>query len=269
MFISYVTDCADQNAKVRQATRLAGLFGVSPTIAGVRPTLDTAAELEAAGTLVDVLDAGEGAKGVVLVNVAPRNGTGKQYDNGTPFGYFWLGDVLVCTTLSGYTLSLVKKLGLAKEAQEFNLRASVEEWIQNGIVSEDVGQRIIHSQFRSYDFLPRAAHAVYTGVPVVASPFNLSAVPDVEPRVFFIDSFGNVKTTLLASELEGKTVLQTVWGDLPVVRSLKDVAEGTVACTVGSSGIHNQRFVEIVVQGAHAAKKLNITGGEKLFSGSH
>lgn len=75
MFCTIISDCQDDNVFGRQKTRIAALFGSSIdaiTMIGVSN------ELEAAGNLVDVLDAAGGASGIVLVNVAPRDDKAKQ-----------------------------------------------------------------------------------------------------------------------------------------------------------------------------------------------
>jgi hypothetical protein len=59
--------------------------------------------------LVDMLDAStEEKEGVILVNVAPREKTKNRWENGTPFGFFYVGDTLVCaSSIGGETLRLV------------------------------------------------------------------------------------------------------------------------------------------------------------------
>src|SRR3989344_9103064 len=104
MNIIIINDCRDANAVGRQIARAASLLGGSASFLGVT------SDLQAAGNLIDVLDALGENPGVVLVNVAPRNGKAKKWGNGTPFGYFWYRKTLVVASIDGYTLSLVKKL---------------------------------------------------------------------------------------------------------------------------------------------------------------
>ena len=73
MFVTIINDCKCENAKIRQVTRVASLFDCSVYFSGV------ANDIEAAGNLVDVLDACEGREGIILVNVAPRHGGGKKW----------------------------------------------------------------------------------------------------------------------------------------------------------------------------------------------
>src|SRR5688572_12965729 len=98
MFVTIINDCKDENAFGRQATKAAALFGCSIVTVGVD------SDIEAAGNLIDCLDAGEGKEGVILVNVAPRHGDAKKWPNGTPFGYFLYKETLVVTSIDGLTL---------------------------------------------------------------------------------------------------------------------------------------------------------------------
>ena len=79
MFVRIISDCRDDNARGRVETRIAALLGVTPGFTGV------ANDLEAAGNLVDMLAAGLGRDGIIMVNVAPRN---VKRENGSPFGVF-------------------------------------------------------------------------------------------------------------------------------------------------------------------------------------
>src|SRR5512141_546524 len=115
MFVTLINDCRDANAFGRQATKAGALLGRLVVTVGVRN------DLEAAGNLVDALDAAEGREGVILVNVAPRNGDAKKWPNGTPFGWFKCGGTLVVASIDGLTLSLAKKLGLFEAVHVFDI----------------------------------------------------------------------------------------------------------------------------------------------------
>jgi hypothetical protein len=106
MFVTIINDCNDANVFGRQLTRAAVLFNTPVIPVGVHN------ELEAAGNLIDILDAAGGEKGVILVNVAPRHGSAKKWPNGTPFAYFYVGKTLVVASIDGVTLSLIKKLNI-------------------------------------------------------------------------------------------------------------------------------------------------------------
>lgn len=265
MFITVITDCADANARGRQETRIRTLFDVTPSFVPVSGALDSAASLEASGNIVDMLDAAGEAPGIILANVAPRQGTERSWGNGTPFGFFRYKQVLVCTTVSGATLTLPRKLGLIERYDLLNLPGTLEHMAAKNVIGADLKEQIAGSQFRSFDFLPRVARFLHDGGVPEAHEYFLDMEASAEPHVWAVDSFGNAKTTLLGSELPKADTLATRWGALPIVRSLKDVPDGTPALTVGSSGIGIQRFVEVVIQGASVADRFGISVGDPLY----
>lgn len=265
MFITVINDCSDANAAGRIATRIRALFEVTPVFMPVASTLDSAAQLEASGNLVDVLDAASGREGVVLLNVAPRNGDERTWGNGTPFGTFTVGKVRVHTTVSGLSLLLPARLGLCSSIDVYDLPRTVERMYETGAISEAERSSIPHSQFRSFNFLPYVAHYVLHGGEAVYETKELSA-PSIGPRIWAIDSFGNLKTTLTLDDLGGATKLLTELGELPYVPSLKDVPEGVLALTLGSSGFGTTRFLEIAMQGGSAAEALHVSLGARLFA---
>jgi len=275
MFATIINDCRDQNAMGRQATRVASLLGCPVTSIGV------VHDLEAAGTLVDALDAAEKREGVVLVNVAPRQSNGHQTEksgvgyliaktgkrpNGSPFGAFFYGKTLVISSLDGFTLALAKKLGVVESVKCFHIPTIVEELTGKGVLTPEVAKRMVDTQFRSFDFLPRAAAWLLSGVALPFEEQTLDmAVPD--PLVWLVDSFGNVKTTLLAEDIEFNegSATKTAFGNLTAHARLKDVPDGVSALVVGSSGIEEKRFLEIVIQGKNAAEHLGITVGARVI----
>ncbi|MCB9798366.1 SAM-dependent chlorinase/fluorinase [Candidatus Nomurabacteria bacterium] len=254
MFVTIINDCQCENAKARQTTRAASLFDCAVNFCGVK------SDIEAAGNLVDVLDASEGKKGVVLVNVAPRNGKAKKWENGTPFGYFFYQDTLVVSTVDGVTLSLVKQLGIVSEVRLVHIPQVLES------VKEAVNLRslrikqIVNTQFRSFEYLPFVAKWIFDGKKVPYEEYNLRYLENLEPCVWHIDNFGNVKTTLWAHDNFHEFSLKNTV--LPFFESLKDVPDNQLAVVQGSSGIGEKRFLEVVLQGGSAAKKLGLEIGE-------
>jgi len=123
MFITVITDCQDDNAFGRQTTRLSQYFQYPITTVGVKN------DLEAAGNLIDILDASEGSEGTVLVNVAPRHKEAKRWENGTPFGYFYYKNTLVISSIDGLTLSLVKKFSLVESINLMDIPTVLENEI--------------------------------------------------------------------------------------------------------------------------------------------
>lgn len=252
MFVTVINDCRDSNAFGRQLTRVAALFNC-PVI-----SVPVTNELEAAGNLVDMLDAAEETGGVFLVNVAPRHGKAKQWPNGTPFGYFRLGNHIVVTTIDGYTLSLVKKLGMVPSIELLDIPTVLDSLVTQQVVTPALREHIVHTQFRSFEFAPRLARWLLDGHTIPSTSYPLSNVADVAEGIWYVDNFGNCKTTLLPQDVHftpGKTI-DTPLGTFPCYSRLKDVPHDVLAMIVGSSGYKEDRFLEIVYQGSSAWEKL-------------
>lgn len=261
-FVTVINDCRDDNAMGRQLTRVASLFDQCTTI-GVEVTSD----IEAAGNLVDVLDAAEGRPGIILVNVAPRNGLSRQFGNGSPFGFFYYGKTLVISSLGGYTLSLVTKLDIAQSIIGLDLERLAFE-----LGDEVITSRIIGTQFRSFEFLPRIASLLWSHPKVIDPKNSLSDCPKCPRVAWSIDCFGNVKTTLLPGDIDfedGEEILiYDKHSATCVANGLRDVADGQLALIVGSSGFLDQRLIEIVVSGGSAADRVGVStiGQDIAFS---
>ncbi len=246
MTITIINNCRDANAVGRQSTRAASLLGAPVSFIGV------ASDLEASGNLIDTLDATKGQRGVVLVNVAPRNGKSKKWGNGTPFCYFWYKETLVVATLDDFTLSLVKKLKLTDNVNILDVKELVPE--------------AADSQFRSYEFLPQVAVLLMNGKNGKSTLYSIDKIPDVPQAIWWVDNFGNCKTTILAEELENglEKEMMLKMGKLNHFPRLKDVPDGAAALVTGSSGIDTRRFVEIVVQGGNAAEHFHLASGDRI-----
>lgn len=256
MFISIITDCEDGNAKIRQQTRYSALFpGVPSSFAGV------SSDLEAAGILIDVLDAAGDEEGIIAVNVAPRHKAARKWPNGTPFGYFWYKKILVVCTIDGEVLSLVKKFGLATEVHVTDIRTV----LTYGGYAPEVVEFAATSQFRSFDYLPRLARIAWDKKDVPSEILPFGEIVDGSTGVWWIDSFGNCKTTLLPDDVqfEQGAKREIILGGLAIeavcYRQLRDVPDYHTGLTIGSSGYGSKRFLELVVQGSSAAKHYNIT----------
>lgn len=262
MHITIINDCSDVNAAGRQMARMATLEDASVSFIGVGSYGDMAA----AGNLIDVLDAHDGKPGAILVNVAPRHGTGKKWPNGTPFCYFWHKQTLVVSTFDGLTLSLVKKLCVAERVSLMDIRAVVDKMQREHLLDEEMGERIVSSQFRSYDFAPRVASYLLHENEPPATLVPLSEIDEAPRAVWWVDNFGNIKTTLLADEIGfaiGESI--TLAGHTLVCKKrLSDVANDEAALIIGSSGLGEQRFLEIVVQGKRACDELGLGLGDEL-----
>lgn len=256
MFISIITDCQDGNARVRQQTRYSVLFpNTAINFVGV------SSDIEAAGNLIDVLDAAGDTEGIVAVNVAPRHGAAKKWPNGTPFGYFWYKKILIVCTIDGEVLSLMKKFSLGDHVNVTDIRTV----LPFGGYAQEAVEFAAASQFRSFDYLPRLARIAWDKHDVPSEKLLFTDVPEVTNGVWWIDSFGNCKTTLIASDVEfeqgaERTItLHGVGISATCYRQLRDVPDGVTGLILGSSGYGQQRFLELVVQGASAAKRYGIT----------
>lgn len=286
-----ISDCIDENARVRQQCRFASLFSVEPSYIGVSSQHP---ELEAAGHLVDVLDANRcislsfsscslksdapanSISSIVIVNVAPRSeAVKKRWDNGIPFCYFVVGSVLVVSTYSIKCLSLVRNLGLLGPDPALHLMSvdSVMQWaVSCALLSPEDGSLITNSQFRSYEFVPLASYLVVSGFDV---PFQLvpldhdrendgEAGPPSQGFVWFADNFGNCKTSFHFSTFSlepGMTVLVNDTTKATFWKRLADAPSLVPSLVVGSSGYGECRFLELVIKGGNFAKTFGVSIG--------
>lgn len=260
MFVSIINDCADDNAKVRQELRAKVLFGESPGFIG----LSSFSGLSAAGSLIDVLDTTGGEEGVVLVNVAPRHGKAKKWKNGTPFGFFYYQKTLVCSTIDNETLSLIKRFGISEKVGVFDIEEVCNHQVVNKRIAPKLADKIINTQFRSFEFLPRVAKWLWEKENI---PFAEEKIEDIIDGgyVWWVDNFGNCKTTLIKESVEIKEGgIELEMGKLNFYEMLRDVPNGETAVIVGSSGLDGKRFLEIVTQGENTAQKLSLAVGSKI-----
>jgi len=250
MQITIISDCADANARSRQEIRYKALLGNNTNLnfVGVNH------ELEAGGCLIDALDAYNGTEGIIIVNVAPR-GTKEKYPNGIPFSFTKVGDITVIGTPNCF--SLAKKLGFISEISETDVYTVCAQFLEEG-----EAKRISESQFRSFEYLPHLANWIYQGKEINA---NKGEVYDFgnENFVWYVDCFGNCKTTIVYEEgLDFKSHTTLTYD---VIERLTDVPkDGKAYLTKGSSGFKDKRFVEVVVQRQPASKVLNLEVGMKI-----
>jgi hypothetical protein len=257
VFITIITDCRDANASGRQETRYKTLFPeATPTFVGV------SSDIEAAGNLIDMLDAaGPEAEGVIAVNVAPRHRGARKWPNGTPFGYLWINKILVVCTIDGATLSLLKKMNLASSVRVTDIRTVLAA---AGYTPEAVEHAAL-SQFRSFDYLPRLTKFVWDKKEAPGEELAFSDIPDAITEVWWIDSFGNCKTTLLPEDVDfslgaqREIVLHGLAIEAACYNQLREVPDYHTGLVRGSSGYGDRRFLELMVQGSSAAKHYNIS----------
>lgn len=264
MYITVINDCCDPGTMNRQVVRLSTLFpgvNISPVAVG------NYADIEASGLIIDTLDAAMGEPGIILANVAPRYGKAKKWPNGTPFGHIHYKNTEIFATVDGLTLSLLSKFGLADSIEVYDIPTVLDAVIQQGKLAEDMREVITNTQFRSYEFLPRAARWYMDGIKLPYVKHRLTDFLKAPLAVWYVDNFGNCKTTALAEDINHKPgqVVKTSWGDINCYARLKDVPNGEAGLTVGSSGYGSKRFVEFVVQGKSAAGIYGIKVGDKLL----
>ena len=260
MFTVIINDCRDENARGRQATRINSLIDTHTSFIGV----DT--DIEAGVNLIEILDATQGKRGIILMNVAPRGGHTRQWENGTPFGYVWYHETLIVGSVDGLRFSGLKKFGLAEEIKVLDTTTAAAAMSAAGFIDEVAAAYIPHTQFRSFDFTPRVAAFIFLGNEVPHTPMPIAEIPDLPPAVWWIDNFGNCKTTLTEQDVVGKTELETRWGIFPVHAQLKNVPDQETAFTIGSSGLPGNKFVELVIQRASAAKQYDVLLGDEVFN---
>jgi hypothetical protein len=266
MAITIINDSSDPNAFGRQLSRVASLFpGETVIPVGVSSDLGVGSQLEAAGNLVDILDSYETRPGIVLVNVAPRSGEAKKWGNGIPFCYFYYENLIVVSTMD-LCLSLVKKLGLVETVNVMNMEHVLRRLAETGVISGDLKKRIMGTQFRSFEFMPRVARWLKSSVPFPSTRFFVRELPPAPNAVWYVDSFGNCKTTILARDFESMRAAFTrnELRDLPFYRHLHEIPDGEVGFVVGSSGHKEDRFMEVMVLGDSAAQRFNLKAGDIL-----
>lgn len=262
MQLTIINDCQDQNAKLRQVSRAGSYFkSASVNCFGV------SSELEAAGFLLDAIDAFEGREGIILANVAPRNGSAHRWKNGTPFGYFWHEKTLVVTTVDGMILALAKRYGIIKKLYLLEIQ-EVLKVINAKELSDQEKNRIAASQFRSYDFLPRAAYWIKKKINLPKKEFDLSLIPEVSNKIWFTDNFGNAKTTIDSASIRERKNADLRINDKTVnfnyYKCLRDLKDGETGLVRGSSGVFENRFLEIMTQGKNTANLLSLKIGDDV-----
>lgn len=257
--IAYISDCRDENTKGRLSTRVASYFTGNVTFVGIKN------EYEAAMNLVDVIDAYDGEKGLIFANVAPRHGKAKRWENGTPFGHFRLGDLDIFSTIDGHVLSLLQKLSGQKiEIDVYDIPKTIGAMD----LSDKLREKIRKTQFRSFEYLPRLAREIMSGKTLPNEKY--AEVPEMPNVACWVDCFGNVKTSLLPEEVGFETgkIIDLKFGgkkvSLPCYDRLKDIPDGEVGLTIGSSGLGEKRLLEIMAQGGSASQKLDIDSSTEI-----
>jgi hypothetical protein len=224
---SIITDCGDDNARLRQEANFQNLFGVLPAF---RNLGEHSPDLQAAGNLVDLLSATAPVGNfpasplVVLVNVAPRgHEIRKRHKNGTPFGHVQVGNAHIFATVEGHALSLVERLGLASEVEVYDIPTVAEYLKDNKALSKREAKEVTETQFRSLETLPKIAYEIVTGSNLAYETQTIEPRPEVAGRVYEIDNFGNLKIAATPEDIGFNTD-----------KRIKIVGAGAVRCVAPS-----------------------------------
>jgi hypothetical protein len=251
------TDCRDPNALTRLKTRLTTLFdGSSVHAVGIN------ADIEASGCIVDTLDAlriGH-TYAIIIGNLAPR--TDKKHKNGAPFYLGYHNKTVIIATETCF--ALLAKLGLVTTIYETDVETVCKKFLP-----KKEAERIAHSQFRSFEYVPRLARWAYDKekIPSVESEVHIHA----GDQIWWVDNFGNCKTTITEDEIKHRVKGNAISLKInkkalkiPFYQKLADVPKGKPGIIIGSSGYEHTRFAEIVIQGASASAKFKIGLGSKI-----
>jgi hypothetical protein len=256
MRISIFTDCFDQNAIIRQTYRYESLFPEAEINFKELNSLNFVPVLAGAIDEVDAVRFSSGVN-IFVFNLAQR--TEKKYENGQPFCFTRLGSSIIIGTISSF--SVLKKLGIVKSVYVTEIEKVCLQFL-----SVKEAKRISQSQFRSYDFVPLLALWIYQGHNIKSTNIELNKT-ELSDQIWFIDCFGNCKTTIPGTRFSRKAngyIVSTNFGDLPFFQRLSDVPVDTVAIIIGSSGYRSRRFIEIIKNGGSAQKELGIELGDNI-----
>ena len=259
MNVTIITDACSEDDFARTATRTACLFNCNVNTVGVNKF----AELEASGCLVDAIDAFEENKGIILVNAAPRYGKAKKWENGTPFGFFIYKNILIVSTVDGKVLSLAKNLGIVKDLKVTEMSEVLKFAVSQKLIEKDLADYIVGSQFRSYDYEPKLAYWINNGINIPSKDLQIDLIENADNLVWYIDTFGNVKTTLELKDLPiNNGTVKTKFGEFKFFNRLKDVPNNEIAVIIGSSGLQNHKYAELIIQGESFAERFNVKVGD-------
>jgi hypothetical protein len=251
--VSIVTDCGGQ-ALGRMRIRVARLFPDATDIT----VMEAASSLESGGCMVDAMDAMIRPPGAILCNTAPRRDA--QGTNGSGIVFGEANGIIVIATAA--TLGLVKKLVPNFEARVLDVEAFMKRFWP-----EDAKRGRFN--FRGLEVLPRLLASYWLerqSLTRVSSPFK--HFPAVEPAVWLVDEIGgqpyNIKLTVLRSDLPDFHPEQRVRVQIgerePVTmlcyERLADIPNGELGLYESSSGLGEDRFLEIGVMGESAAERL-------------
>ena len=250
--IAIVSDCGGQ-AMSRMMTRYLALFSNAACVG-----YESSSLVEASGNLVDALDALMGHEGAVVCNSAPRRdalGT-----NGSAIVYGTVGKVTVVSTVG--VLGFLKRLVPDFTARALDMDAFMRMKCGN--------KSLTTHNFRGLQVIPFVLQFLKIGhdLSKVSTPHD--KFPTMEPCVWLIDTIEgrptNLKLSILRSEALWFVPGNAVWislgetdpKELRCYERLTHIPEGGIGIYEGSSGLGDDRFLEIAVMGGSAAETLGI-----------
>lgn len=248
--IAIVSDCGGQ-AMSRMTTRFHALHTDAVCI-----PYESRSLLEAAGNIVDAIDALNGRPGAVVCNSAPRRDT--RGTNGSAIVYFHIGNATIVSTVG--VLGLLKQL-----VPEMTARAvDVDNFMRNLGAERDT------FNFRGLEVIPWILRCLRDGNYLEDVSVKHDVFPTVEPCVWLVDTIcgesTNLKLSVLRSEapwFKPGTEVEMRLGTASPKRigcfeRLTHIPEGQLGIYEGSSGLGNERFLEIAVMGGSAAGFLQV-----------
>lgn len=252
--VTLITDCRDGDARSRQNTNyvragipLTGFLGISH-------------KLTAAGAIATHIALLEGEPGIVIGNAAPRgDADAPKRSNGSPFGYLEHEGTLIVSTVDCPGLTLLPRLGFGDTVNVIDIPAIAATLFPD---NEERQHRAIRTQFRSLHVLPFLVAYLWEHSKIKSTPELIS--PLQGEFIYFVDAFGNCKTTLTDQSFQGETLVVSNQ-EIPRYRRLSDVPIGKLGLVTGSSGPFGNEFLEIVLNGKSAAEKLGIKTGDQLY----
>lgn len=252
--IAIVSDCGGQ-AMGRMILRTLSLFPNSQVVPFICDSLAAAC-----GNLVDAIDAGVD---IVLCNSAPRRDT--RETNGDGIVYLEINGTLIVSTLGalGLLAKFVPEASL--KVQEVNVAAFMEAF---GSTNRS------RFNFRGLEVIPFLAQTLRRGHDLAELCRVRYIVPPAQPFVWLVDEIEgrptNLKLSVLRSDLpefaQGRTIEVKFNGQdrnylVRCYERLTDIPSGELGIYEGSSGMGNERFLEIALLGGSASNLLEVQRG--------
>lgn len=252
--ITLITDCGDPNAEGRQRVECQLATGL-PLTAFIHARRDIAA----AGEVATIVAQLRGRPGVVVVNAAPRNGSAREYPNGSPFGYLWYEETLIVGTVACQGLSLLPHFGFGDVVNVVDI-PMVAPQIFTG--NPEVAQSVLTTQFRSLEFVPHLVAYLLRHSRIRSKAQRITPAAE-GVYAWCVDNFGNVKLTLTEDAFTGDAV--TINGQqISRYDGLRLIPDGELGICPGSCGPYGRRFLELIINGGNAAEKLGLKTGDQL-----